>query len=250
MSEKDYYGGHASDYAKYRPTYPEALFQQLLKLVPDYELAWDCGTGNGQVAVRLAEDFEKVWATDMSQLQLDEAAQSARVTYHCNEAHESGLEDNSVSLVTVGTAVHWFEQEKFYAEALRVLKPGGILAVWSYGADLVKPDEAADIVRKFATETLAGDWPKGIEWVADRYETLPFPLDDLTLEPIDFHLNWSLKDLLCWIDTWSAVRRYRKRTTEDPMIGLPKELESVWPLSEDETTQVVFPLYLRVGRVA
>lgn len=247
MSERDYYGGHASDYAKYRPTYPEKLFAQLLALVPDRTLAWDCGTGNGQVAVRLAQEFHRVWGTDLSQRQLDEATPHPNVVYHCNEAHDSGLEDSSVSLVTVATAVHWFDQQKFYREALRVLKPGGVLAVWSYGADLVKPQGVAEVVRDLALETLAEDWPQGIEWVAERYETLPFPLEDVDLEAVGFHLNWSLNQLLGWLDTWSAVRRFRKRTGDDPLRGLPEKLEAMWPTDEGGKAEVVFPLYRRVG---
>ena len=56
---KDNFSVHAGKYAKFRPQYPEALFDHLLGLVPSRGAAWDCGTGNGQVASKLALHFAK-----------------------------------------------------------------------------------------------------------------------------------------------------------------------------------------------
>lgn len=45
------------------------------------------------------------------------------------KAEELPLPDGCVDLLTVATAVHWFDQAKFLAETSRVLKPGGCMAV-------------------------------------------------------------------------------------------------------------------------
>ena len=247
VAKRDYYGGHAADYARSRPGHPEQLYQQLFQLAPHRRLAWDVGTGNGQVAMRLGEEFEAVWASDMSSLQLQHATNHPRVTYHLSEAHQSGLADNSVALVTAASAVHWFDQEKFYREALRVLSPGGVLAVWTYAPDLVAPEPAATLVRELA-EVLRQDWPPGIEWVDRRYTDLPFPLPRIELERIDFALEWSLDSLCGWVDTWSGVRRYRQRTGRDPMPGLRKQLLQCWPAESKQIIEVQLPLYYRVGQ--
>ncbi|MEX0681015.1 MAG: hypothetical protein WD097_06500 [Balneolales bacterium] len=63
---KDNFSEQSNQYAEFRPLYPEELFDFLLSLVPDRYSAWDCGTGNGQVAGQLANYFDKVAATDIS----------------------------------------------------------------------------------------------------------------------------------------------------------------------------------------
>ena len=67
---KDNFSGHSSDYARYRPAYPDALFAFIYERLACFDAAWDCGTGNGQVAGRLAERFDRVYATDLSANQL------------------------------------------------------------------------------------------------------------------------------------------------------------------------------------
>ncbi len=70
---KDSFSGHSAQYAQYRPHYPEAFYSFLVQLIPERNHAWDCGTGNGQVAVALSSYFKKVVATDISANQLAQA---------------------------------------------------------------------------------------------------------------------------------------------------------------------------------
>lgn len=243
----DHYGGHAKDYARYRPTYPETLFEQILAHSSARDIAWDCGTGNGQVAGRLVQDFDRVVATDISQRQLDHAQPHERVVYRCCPAQQSGLTPNSVDLVCVATAVHWFDQNSFYKEVERVLKPGGVLAVWTYGRGINGPPSIARLIAHLSDHIVGEDWPTGIEWVDRRYEDLPFPFPSVNLAPIEFRLLWSLQDILGWIDTWSAVSRYRKRKGENPLVGLEEQLSEVWPKPDGASVPIYFPLYQRLG---
>tara|TARA_R100000687_G_C6323682_1_gene106232 strand:+ start:348 stop:518 length:171 start_codon:yes stop_codon:yes gene_type:complete len=55
---KDNFSSKSSSYAKYRPTYPQELYQFLKEKLHKTEKAWDCGTGNGQVAGALAKFFK------------------------------------------------------------------------------------------------------------------------------------------------------------------------------------------------
>ena len=55
---KDNFSTQAALYARFRPTYPPELIDLLASLAPARMAAWDCGTGNGQVAVLLAGHFE------------------------------------------------------------------------------------------------------------------------------------------------------------------------------------------------
>ena len=93
---------------------------------------WDCATGSGQAAVSLAGHFDRVIATDASRQQLDQAMPHDRVTYQVAQAQRTGIASGSVDLVTVAQALHWFDIPRFFNEAKRVLKPGGVVAVWCY----------------------------------------------------------------------------------------------------------------------
>ena len=68
---KDNFSTQAATYAQFRPTYTQSLFDFVLQNVENKGIAWDCATGNGQAAKVLAQHFDKVFATDMSQKQLD-----------------------------------------------------------------------------------------------------------------------------------------------------------------------------------
>src|SRR5438874_11214721 len=106
---KDHFSQQAADYAKFRPRYPKELFRYLAQVAPGIELAWDCATGNGQAAVELAELFQRVIATDASEKQITNAEPHARVEYRVAPAENSGIESNTIDLVTVAQALHWLD---------------------------------------------------------------------------------------------------------------------------------------------
>ncbi|MGV3540778.1 MAG: class I SAM-dependent methyltransferase, partial [Rufibacter sp.] len=119
---KDLFSKQAQTYQQFRPTYPPALFQYLQSLTPNHNLAWDCGTGNGQSAVGLASYFGKVYGTDPSTSQIENAQPHPRIRYNVEKSEECSLPDASVDLVTVAQALHWFNFDKFYAQVRRVLR--------------------------------------------------------------------------------------------------------------------------------
>ncbi|MCA9793212.1 MAG: class I SAM-dependent methyltransferase, partial [Candidatus Eremiobacteraeota bacterium] len=242
------FGGHAADYLRFRPGYPDDLLAQLAGLSPHRRLAWDCGTGSGQLARSLAASFQSVWASDASAPQIEAAPAHPGVTYHCGPAHQSGLEPGSVGLVTAAAAVHWFNIPAFYAEVQRVLSPEGVVAVFTYAPDLLEPAGASRVIHQLSEGLLAQDWPEGFDWVRRGYRDLPFPFEEIELAPMDLHLDWRLDDLLGWISTWSGIHRYRARTGKEPLAGLRERLLESWPVAEGGLTPVILPLYWRVGR--
>src|SRR5262245_40543455 len=134
----DHFSGHAADYAEHRPGYPAELCAFLATVAPARGLVWDCGTGSGQAAVVLAARFEHVVATDPSAAQLAHARLHPRVEYRTAPERDSGLPPGSCDLVTAAQAAHWFDLPAFYAEADRVLRSGGVLAIWCYNTTLVE----------------------------------------------------------------------------------------------------------------
>ncbi len=132
MTFKDHFSKQAADYAKFRPRYPQELFDYLGSIAPSRQLAWDCGTGNGQAAVGLASVFDRVIATDASEKQIANAQSHKRVEYRVAPAENSGIESETIDLIMVAQALHWFDLDRFYAEVRRVLKNNGVLAASAY----------------------------------------------------------------------------------------------------------------------
>ena len=100
MTFQDHFSRDSAGYARYRPRYPEALFEWVAAQAPSRQLAWDCATGNGQAAIGLAPRFARVVATDASASQLRQAMARPNVEYRQAGADASGLAASSVDLVT------------------------------------------------------------------------------------------------------------------------------------------------------
>lgn len=242
----DHFSGLSREYARHRPTYPAALIDALVRLVPARECAWDCATGNGQAARLLAEHFGRVVATDASAEQLAHALRHPRIEYRRAHAEDSGLATGSVELVTVAAAAHWFDHARFHAEVERVLVPGGVLAVWTYDPVLVDPC-VDDVTRWYQRERVGRHWPPQRAYVDARYETLPFPYSPVDLGSFRIDARLTRADVVGYLATWSATARCRATEGVDPIPELERRLTEVWP-DAHEPRAGHWPLYLRVGR--
>ena len=244
---QDHFSGHAGSYARHRPLYPEEIYRWLASLAPAHDLAWDCGTGNGQVAIALTRFFARVVATDPSLDQLENAVKHQQIDYRLEQAERTSLDPDSVDLVTVGAAVHWFDFEGFYSEVTRVSKPGGALAVWAYGPPQIDRDIDRLVVR-LQTDVLRGYWPERISHVEASYRTLPFPFDEIDPPAFVMTVSWDLPALIGFLGTWSGSQRYLAERGRHPLDEIIEDLEAAWGEPESER-KVSWPLFFRVGRV-
>jgi SAM-dependent methyltransferase len=243
----DHFAAVSSDYAAFRPSYPAQLFAWLAGVAPARRLAWDCATGTGQAAVALAAHFERVIATDASRAQLERAVAHARVEYREARAEQSGLDSGSVDLVTVAQALHWFDTPRFFAEARRVLKTGGVLAVWTYGPLQVAGPEVDAVVQRFYHQIVGPYWPAERALVDSGYRSIHFPFESLAAPAFRMAASWALGRLLGYLGTWSATARYREALGRDPIEAIREPLAAAWG-SPGREREVVWPLTLRAVR--
>lgn len=246
MSFEDHFSQRAQEYAQYRPSYPSRLFAYLSSLAPSRHLAWDCGTGNGQAALGLAEYFDHVVATDASSNQIAQAFPHERIEYRVEPAEEVSLDAGSVDLITVAIAVHWFDFERFYREVRRVLQAGGILAVWTYHLPVIGP-RVDPLLVAYYREILAGYWPERFSYVDDRYRTLPFPFEEVDSPEFDMTATWTLGQLVGFLGSWSAARKYQEDHNRHPVQEIWPKLVDAWG-EPDQSRSIRWPMYIRVGR--
>jgi SAM-dependent methyltransferase len=237
----------ATGYAAYRPQYPEALFSAIAGASPFHDVAWDCGTGSGQAALGLARHFSDVIASDASREQIRSAAGHERVRYLVALAEAAPLRSRSVGLVSVAQALHWLELPEFYAEARRVLRPGGLLVVWTYGRQRVDGGAVDEVLDDFYHRVIGSYWPPERRWVETGYRTLRFPFEEIPLDAPPMAAEWSLAQLLGYVDTWSAVALCREGSGTDPMVELARRLPEVWG-DPSLPRRIEWPLSVRAGR--
>ena len=197
---KDNFSTQSTGYARFRPGYPPALLEEICQLCSTHDCAWDCATGNGQIAAVLSEHFRQVEATDISENQLKNAIQKPNIRYQVAAAETPLFPAASFDLITVGQAVHWFDFDKFYAEVRRVLQPGGILALIGY--NLLKIDAATDaVVQHLYADVLGKFWDAERHLVENAYTTIPFPFPEIDFQQTAMAYEWTFDQLLGYLNT-------------------------------------------------
>ena len=147
------YSRVVENYIRYRPRYPHSiidLLQAECELSPDSIIA-DIGSGTGLLSQVLLKNGNPVFAVEPNQ-EMREAARDLLAEYQTltsvdGTAEASNLASDSVDMITVAQAFHWFDRETCRPEFLRILKPGGYLVlVWNLfradGSDFMKDFEA------------------------------------------------------------------------------------------------------------
>ena len=242
---KDNFSKQSDLYSRFRPGYPGQLFDFLLPLVPDKRNAWDCGTGNGQVAAKLSHYFNEVYATDLSAAQIENAERKKNIFYSVEKAEKTLFPDNKFDLITIAQAIHWFQFNDFYHEAQRTLKPGGIIAVIGY--DILRINKKIDLlIDTFYRDTTGPYWDEERKYVEEHYLTIPFPFKEITTPGFSMNYNWDLERVTGYLNTWSAVQHYIRKNNENPVDKFSEELKKVW--GNVLKRKVQFPIFMRTGR--
>lgn len=138
MDPKERFGARASDYARYRPSYPSAVIETLVREcgLDSEKTVADLGSGTGLFARLLLETGATVFGIEPSTEMREEAEMALDGQHKFNSvagtAEEIPLGDETVDLVTAAQAFHWFEIGKTRSEMMRILrKPGWVALVWN-----------------------------------------------------------------------------------------------------------------------
>ena len=139
MSVQQVFSGsdYASDYRKGRPNYPASLMEAILNFHGgDHELAVDVGCGPGESTLMVQPFFKQVIGIDNSQAMVDNANEHnnhGNVEYKVGRAEDLStyFRPESVSLITVGRSIQYFDTDQFFEECRVILKKNATLAFFS-----------------------------------------------------------------------------------------------------------------------
>ena len=155
----------------------------------------------------------------MSTGQIAHAMHKDNIEYRCNEAEDlTFLEANSIDLITVATALHWFDIESFVKEVKRVLKSDiGVFAVWTYGSGTLDNPMANAVYQEFDQVILSPYWNDKCRLVDDYYQALLplLPYKSTFREyQIEQTTETTIGQFLDLIQTFSACQTYRSQVGE------------------------------------
>jgi ubiquinone/menaquinone biosynthesis C-methylase UbiE len=244
---KDRFSSGSQLYQLARPSYPASLIQEILKHVATPQFAWDCGAGSGQLTQLLAPYFDAVVAKDISTQQLQHAPYFENVSYQVQSAEHTSFAEQSFDLITVAQAIHWFDFDGFYAEVLRTLRPEGILAVIGYGLIQLQQPELQGCIERLYFKTLTGYWDAERRYIDEAYQTIPFPFEEIATSELSMSFQWSAAQLLDYLNTWSALKHYRAKNSDDPLY----EFKAFFAVDDhpNQVFELKFPIFLRLGRL-
>jgi ubiquinone/menaquinone biosynthesis C-methylase UbiE len=199
----------ADRYAVGRPDFHRQTMQHLkdfLKLQHKVERALDIACGNGLSSKALLDLAKEVFATDSSVAMLQHALMPEKIHYSMAEATNQPFENHTFDLITVCSAIHWFDQDKFLHEAKRIIKPNGWLVLYDnfFSAEMAGEQEFKNwylnvYLPKFPPP--ARNSPE--TWLHENIQTSGFILK--STQEFTNSVNFNLQNLVLYFTTQSNI---------------------------------------------
>ena len=197
-----------------------------------------------QAARGLSKYFKKVIAIDASKEQTKNAYRNPNIEYRIARAEDTKLDSNSTDLITIATAIHWVDTELFYKEVKRVLKDGGVFAVWTYSTTSVINPSVDEVINSFSKNVLNKHWDDGIKKVWN-FDELEFPFTRLEAQEFEIKREWCYEDFLNYMFTWSSTQNFIEVNNINPVDLLKEDLRNVW--GEDKR-EVRWKIKMKIGK--
>ena len=241
-----YFNDKSDIYRDSRPVYPPELIQYVASLARQHQLAWDCAAGNGQAAVGLARYFDAVMATDVSENQVAHALSHPKVAYSVGSAENPGFADDSLDLIVVAQALHWFDHEQFWPEVRRTLKSGGAFAAWGYDWFRICP-QLDRVIETSILQPIRSFWAPQNRLLWDGYRDVKLDLQPIQVPEFTLTMDWDLDQLFGYIHSWSATRRCMEQQGDGFFKGAYGAARAAWG-DAGTVRQVTMPIHLLAGR--
>jgi ubiquinone/menaquinone biosynthesis C-methylase UbiE len=123
----------AERYAQGRPDVHQLCIDEIghfLQLEDKLDKALDIACGTGLSTKALLPIAHQVYGTDIAPEMLQYAPHKDIIHYALAPAEQQPFDDQSFDLITVSSGVHWFDIDRFLAEARRLLKRNGWLVLY------------------------------------------------------------------------------------------------------------------------
>lgn len=156
------------------------------------------------------------------------------------------IDDGSVDLTLAAQSAHWFDLPRFYAEVARVSRPGAVVALVTYALPHVSR-RIDPFVFGYANQIIGPYWPPERAHIDAGYLTLPFPFEEFEPPAFEIEMEWTGRQFMDYVGTWSATQIYIRNHGTDPRVLIEKNVLKRWG---DEPRTVRWPLNMRIGRVS
>ena len=249
-------------YDKFRPVYPACVGDIITSYMRSngcsgFEVAVDAACGTGQSTFLLSDHFLHVIGIDISETQIRQAKLKLEELDHANgniefkvgDAHNFPIESSSVDLLTCAMAWHWLDAEKFYAEARRVLKPGGCLAVYGHGSGvLVKDNDRVKNAFESAYAELFkfNCFAEENFHVMNKYKTVELPFSCTKRIEFDLQQKATIDQL---IGLWSSMSMFRSFAEKYPENNIMQKVKEDYKASGSKCNveEFTLPGFIIVG---
>lgn len=235
----------AERYSKGRPDFHGNTIKHIkdyLLLDKKVENALDVACGTGLSTKALLEIAANVYGTDTSQEMLNFAAEPDKIHYSLARAEQQPFPGNTFDLITVSSGVHWFDIDRFVAEANRLLKSKSWLVLYENyfiskmaGNDNFTSWYPEVYLKKFPSPPRHSDYPWTNESLIQK--GFNFVNAEQFTNPITFNKN----QLVLYFTTQSniiAAVEAKSTTYEQAENWLLRELSPFF--NKDDTTQTVY----------
>ena len=246
MDSKIVFGRMAAGYSKFRPNYPEILFEWLAETAPATGFVADIATGTGQAAAALSRHFDHVIASDASAEQIKHALSMPNVTYSVADAGHIDVDDETLDAIVVAQALHWFAGEAFWSVVKRKLKRDGVFLAFGYGW-MSTGTELDDILISRYRDLVHAYWNSNnaLLWEGYGKTIRPFPFKVLRPPDCGIAVDWSVQEIFDYMTTWSASHAFVQDQGIEPLERLLADVARQYSLSD--VFAVKMPLTILAG---
>ena len=231
----------ADAYDRYRIGYANDLYDAIFEygLAPSSRVL-DLGCGTGLVGAELLKRRCRVVGLDLSEKMLARARQRApEASFVQGRAEDMPFATASFDAAVSGQAFHWFDQPRVFAELNRVVRPGGVVAVW--WKSFMRGD-AIRILRQEAAAEVGHPPPRDVMNDFDAFDAAP--LEGKTLRVVPWIVPMRVADFLGYEHSRALAREAFGERLNDYFAALGKRLGS-----PDDQLSLSYIQLLYLGRV-